>query len=68
MGQEAAALFGALLRCGALRAAELAADPDLAPLRAGSGSAGTGAGAAWFAALLQEAAAMESGAATGGHV
>ncbi|KAG2442009.1 hypothetical protein HYH02_009801 [Chlamydomonas schloesseri] len=64
--QEAAALFGALLRCGALRVAELAADPDLAPLRAGA--EGVGAGAAWFAALLQEAAATEAAAATGGQL
>ncbi|KAG2440755.1 hypothetical protein HXX76_003612 [Chlamydomonas incerta] len=70
--QEAAALFGALLRCGALRAAELAADPDLQPLRAGGGGGGLGPaggqGAAWFAALLQEAAAMEASGGAAGHV
>lgn len=69
LAQEAAALFGALLRCGALRASELAADPDLEPLRAaGAGAGGQGQGAPWFAALLQEAAALEAASRAAGHV
>ncbi|KXZ53952.1 hypothetical protein GPECTOR_6g870 [Gonium pectorale] len=55
---EAHSLFSSLLAAGALRAAELAADEDLSPLR----------GAAWLQGLMAAAAAAAGGGSASGPV